>query len=445
MNQPPFNPDSRHRLWPIALVWLLFLAPYFFLTYGQVNQFTATRNNVATLAFGWESSIPFWPWTIVPYWSIDLLYGVSLFICTTRRELMVHGYRLVLASLIACAGFLIFPLRFSFVRPVSDGPFGWLFQRLEMFDLPYNQAPSLHIILLWLLWLRFYPHVASTWRWLLHGWFALIGLSVLTTWQHHFIDVVTGLFAGVAVSYVLPVASRWRWQPSKDPFARRLASYYFIAATALALGAWLLGGGFWLMLWPAAGLLMVALGYLGLGSSIFQKSASGCTSPSARILLAPYQLGAWCSFLYFSTKNQPVSEIASGILLGSYPRHELPAIAVLDMTSEWQQSRYTTCLSYRACPQLDLLAPDIEELQQSVLALNQLRQQGPVLVHCALGLSRSATVVAAWLIQQGYAADVSSAINMIRRARPAVIFRPSHIDVLNQWRVQYLNEAERVG
>lgn len=445
MSSPLSSTDSRRRLWPIALVWLLFLAPYFFLTYGQVNQFTATRNDVMTLVFSWESFIPFWPWTIVPYWSIDLLYGISLFICTTRRELMIHGYRLVLASLIACAGFLMFPLRFSFVRPVSDGPFGWLFQQLEMFDLPYNQAPSLHIILLWLLWLRFYPHVAPKWRWLLHSWFALIGFSVLTTWQHHFIDIVTGLFAGVVVSYALPIASRWCWQPSKDPFAKRLASYYFLATMVLAACAFLLGGGFWIMVWPAAALFMVALGYSGLGSSIFQKSVSGRISPSARILLAPYQLGAWCSFLYFSKKNLPVSEIVPGILLGSYPRNVLSAAAVLDMTSEWQQSRYSASLSYQACPQLDLLAPDINELQRAVQALNHLQQQGPVLVHCALGLSRSAIVVAAWLIQQGYASNADSAINLIRNARPGVIFRASHIGVLNQWVSQYIKGNERVG
>lgn len=445
MNQRLQNMDSRRRLWTIAAVWLLFLAPYFFLTYGQVNQFTATRDDVSTLVFSWESSIPFWPWTIVPYWSIDLLYGISLFICTTRRELMVHGCRLALASLVACAGFLIFPLRFSFVRPVTDGPFGWLFQQLEMFDLPYNQAPSLHIILLWLLWLRFYPHVATKWRWLLHGWFTLIGISVLTTWQHHFIDIVTGLFAGVLVSYVLPIASRWKWQPSKDPFARRLAGYYLLGSAMLTLCGWLFGGGYWLLLWPAMALLMVALGYVGLGSSIFQKSPSGRISPSARVLLAPYQLGAWCSFLYFSAKNERVSEVVSGVLLGSYPRHHLLADAVLDMTSEWQKSRYAAPLSYQACPQMDLLAPDVEALERAVLALNQLKPAGVVLVHCALGLSRSAIVVAAWLIKQHYARSVDESIAIIRKARPGVIFRTSHRDVLNQWVSQYSAGARDVG
>ncbi|SFC37623.1 phosphatase PAP2/dual specificity phosphatase family protein [Pragia fontium] len=438
-NHLPPTPDSRRQIWLRGFIWLLFLAPYFFLTYGQVNQFTATRDDIGILVFSWESSIPFLPWTIVPYWSIDLLYGISLFICTTRRELTIHGCRLVFASAVACVGFLLIPLRFSFVRPVSDGAFGWLFQQLEMFDLPYNQAPSLHIILLWLLWLRFYPHVAAKWRWLLHSWFALIGLSVLTTWQHHFIDVVSGLFVGVVISYALPIASRWRWQPSEDPFSRRLAVYYATATLVLVTLAVALGGGSWLLLWPAFALFMVALGYCGLGDSIFQKTPSGEISPSARILLAPYQIGAWCSFRHFSAKYDPYNEIVPGIVLGSYPRKNLQVKAVLDMTSEWQKSRYTGSLAYAACPQLDLLAPSVAELQRAVQELNQLHTQGDVLVHCALGLSRSATVVAAWLLQQNKVSNISQAIEVIRQARPGVILRESHGDVLEQWARQYLS------
>lgn len=438
MKESALTPRLRRELWPKALLWLLFLGPYFFLTYGQVNQFTATRSDIATMVFGWESSIPFWPWTIVPYWSIDLLYGISLFVCASRRELWVHGCRLALASTVACIGFLLFPLRFSFIRPQSDGAFGWLFAQLELFDLPYNQAPSLHIILLWLLWLRFYPHVAPRWRWLLHGWFSLIGVSVLTTWQHHAIDVVTGLFVGMVISYALPMAKGWRWRPSQDPFARRLASYYAIGAVACALLAAFLGGAGWLLLWPAFALLMVALGYCGLGDAVFQKNSEGRSSPSARILLAPYWIGAWMSFRYFSAKYVVSSDVTQAVALGSYPRGLVKACAVLDMTSEWPRSRYVAHLPYIACPQMDLLAPSAEEIQRAVLALNQLQDRGKVLVHCALGLSRSATVVVAWLVQQGTATSVGQAVAQVQKARPGVILRDSHLEALRQWALKYI-------
>lgn len=116
--------QTNSSLWKQGLCWLLLLGPLFFLSYGQVNQFTATRNDVESMVFNWEHTIPFIPWTIVPYWSIDLLYGLSLFICTSKQELTRHGCRLLVASVVACIGFLFFPLRFSFIRPETQGIFG---------------------------------------------------------------------------------------------------------------------------------------------------------------------------------------------------------------------------------------------------------------------------------------------------------------------------------
>ncbi|MFX7052290.1 phosphatase, partial [Acinetobacter baumannii] len=92
----------------------------------------------------WERHIPFLPWTILPYWSIDLLYGFSFLCCRTPRETDRHALRLLTTQLIAVACFLAFPLRFAFVRPATDGLFGALFASLAAFDLPFNQAPSLH-------------------------------------------------------------------------------------------------------------------------------------------------------------------------------------------------------------------------------------------------------------------------------------------------------------
>ncbi len=108
---------------------------------------------------------------------------------------MTHAKRLLAAQVISVGFFLLLPLRFTFERPPIDGLFGGMFAALMQFDKPFNQAPSLHISLLLILWLRYAAHLGTPGRLLLHLWFALIGLSVLTTWQHHFIDLPTG-FAG---------------------------------------------------------------------------------------------------------------------------------------------------------------------------------------------------------------------------------------------------------
>ncbi|MBP6562626.1 MAG: phosphatase PAP2 family protein, partial [Neisseriaceae bacterium] len=272
----------RRGLWWRGALWLALLGPLFFVIYTPINQYTATRGDVGQWVWAWEQHIPFWPWTIVPYWSENLLYGLSLFVCTQKREQTVHALRLLAASLLAAAGFLLWPLRYTFERAATDGLFGALFTQLKAFDLPYNQAPSLHIILAWLLWLRYQAHVPkpSVWRYVVHAWALLIALSVLTTWQHHFIDVLWGAVAGVAISYALPIGRRWQWQAMTDPKAVTLRRRY--GASALAVGilayastwtpAWPLTV---LLVWIALDLALLALAYWRLGRSIYQKDAHG--------------------------------------------------------------------------------------------------------------------------------------------------------------------------
>ena len=128
------------------------------------------------MVFAWETGVPYWPWTIVPYWSIDLFYCASLFICATRRELDTHARRLLAVQLISGTLFVLAPLRYTFVRPETTGFFGGMLDALLLFDKPFNQAPALHISLLVILWLLYAKHLSGVWRWMLHGWFALIGI-----------------------------------------------------------------------------------------------------------------------------------------------------------------------------------------------------------------------------------------------------------------------------
>ncbi|MCQ8205477.1 hypothetical protein NP569_24620, partial [Vibrio parahaemolyticus] len=71
LHQPTQLLSKQHTLL-FGLLWLIFLAPFFFLTYGQVNNYTATLPHVPSFVYSWEKHIPFVPWTIIPYWSIDL-------------------------------------------------------------------------------------------------------------------------------------------------------------------------------------------------------------------------------------------------------------------------------------------------------------------------------------------------------------------------------------
>lgn len=413
-------------LWKRGLLWLLLLGPFFFASYGFATWFTAQRDDVGSLVFGWEAQMPFWAWTIIPYWSIDLLYGLSLLICFSRRELDAHARRLLTAQLIAVTCFLLFPLRFTFERPEMDGVFGLLFALLGAFDKPFNQAPSLHIALLVILWVQFALHVRGLWRWALHGWFALIGLSVLTTWQHHFIDLPTGALLGWLCVWLWPMDRRSPLAglaPARDGRRWSLASRYLLGAAlcgALAFGF----AGTWLwLLWPAVSLLLVALNYALIGADGFQKGANGRLSMASRWLLAPYLAAAWANSRLW-TRGQPAAvEICDGVWLGRLPnRRELaqsPCTGVVDLCAEL--SAAPAGRIYRSLPVLDLIAPDAERCRQAAQHIESLRELGPTLVCCALGYSRSATAVLAWLLYSGRAQTLDEALERVRRARPQIV------------------------
>lgn len=427
------------RPWRRAAVWLAFLGPFFFASYGLANWLASRRTDVGAIAYEWERSIPFVPWTIVPYWSIDLLYAISLFVCTTRREVDRHAQRLLFTQIVSIAFFIAFPLRFSFDRPASEGLFGALFTALTSFDKPFNQAPSLHIGLLIVIWVRLAAHLSSRlWRWLLHAWMALIGVSVLTTYQHHFIDLPTGLAVGFLALWLLPEdedSPASGLALTRDRDRRRLALYYAIGAaacTALAFlgGAFLSGTWLW-MSWPAAALFLVALNYLAIGARGFQKAANGRLSLGARWLLAPYLAFAWLNSRLWTRKHPRAAEVRDGVSIGRIPTAgELaPFAAIVDLCAEVSCGE-PGARAYRSFAVLDLTVQDAGALRDAANAIEAARQHGPVLVCCALGYSRSAAAVAAWLLTTRRAQSVDEAMAIVREARPSIVLGQKHAALL---------------
>ena len=420
-----------------GVLWLLLLGPLFFLSYGLSNNFTARRDDVGSLVFAWESAIPLWPWSIVPYWSIDLLYGLSFLLPHTRREMDLHALRLLSAQLICVACFMLWPLRFTFERPELSGVFGWLFDVLMGFDKPYNQAPSLHIALLVIVWAMFARHTPGRGlRLLMHGWMALIGLSILTTWQHHFIDLPTGALAGFLCLWLWPREGLSPLRLARPPASARryhLAARYAAGAGILAAVAFTLQGVWLWLLWPGVALLLVALNYGLFGADGFQKRADGSQSCAVRWLLAPYLAAAWVNSRLWTLRHPQADEVCDGVFLGRLPaRGEATQFAsIIDLCAELPVHP-APGQHYRSLPCLDLVVADSERCREAASAIQALREHGPMLVCCALGYSRSASVVAAWLVLSGRCANVDAAEALIRRARPGVVLYPAHRRLLEQ-------------
>ena len=441
--------------WKWGILCLIFLAPFFFLTYGFANHYASQLPNVPSIVYGWEKHIPLWSWSIVPYWSIDLFYGLSLLLCWNKFELKQHALRLFSAQLISISCFLLFPLKFSFERPPLDGFFGLWFDVLMGFDKPFNQAPSLHIVLLVILWDFFRRHSSGQWKYLVDLWSFLIGISVLTTWQHHFIDIPTGLLAGALCLWLFPITAKSPFKKDDlqtlTPKHLKLGSYYLCGALLFLILAYLFQPwGLWL-LYPAISLFGVALSYYLVRPHFFQKQADGSLSIAATMLFAPYLIFAWLNSRIWTKKHPEDSQILkienTTIFLGRIPTRSTiqKYQAVFDCVAELPVNSKNSYFQYSS---LDLIPLQADQLQRAVEVFNQLMAaassqstQQHVLIYCALGYSRSNAILCAWLMQQQHATQVNEAIQIVQSARPWVRLNDVQIKNLNTYQLKLKGSA----
>lgn len=431
--------EAAAPVWRPGLLAMLVLAPFFFLSYGAANHWAAAQAEVPSIVFDWERHIPLLPWTILPYWSIDLFYGLSLLLSGSALVLRRQVLRLVSAQLLCITCFYLWPLKFSTPRPALDGWEGALFNALAGFDLPYNQAPSLHIVLLLILWDFYRQRVDGLARWGVHAWSLLIGVSVLTTYQHHAIDIPTGMLAGGFCMWLWPLDGPTPWQQGGRGQTRHGLTMAY-AGGALLMGgmAWWLGAQWsrlaWLLWWPCLALSLVSLAYLRPGLGVFQKDQSGRHTAASQLLLAPYRWFAWLNARGW-TVGQPSSvDICDGVWLGRLPLPWEPDHArfhrILDVTAELSCPHH----GLTSVPMLDLAVPHPDRLREAATHLTQwsLRSDNPVLVCCALGYARSAAVVLTWLCVSGRARSLEAAIALVRHRRPQVVLSPALLSAVAQ-------------
>ncbi len=189
-----------------ALVVSAGLSVLFLIVYGGCNWITSRRGNVGTIYFKWERQIPFVPFFILPYMSIDLFFIAAPFLCQTDRELSSFAKRVAAAIILAGICFLLLPLRFAFHRPHADGWLGALFDWFRGMDAPHNLLPSLHAALTLILLDVYFRHTRGFVRVATITWFVLMALSPVFTYQHHVIDIAGG--------FVLAAFCFWLfWEP----------------------------------------------------------------------------------------------------------------------------------------------------------------------------------------------------------------------------------------
>jgi membrane-associated phospholipid phosphatase len=417
----------------------------FLVVYGGSNWLTAHRQNIGSYYFLWEKWIPFLPWVILPYMSIDLFFIAAPFLCRSDSERQTLARRIVAAIFVSGVFFLLMPLRFAFDRPHVDGLLGIIFNNFRLLDQPYNQFPSLHIALLFIL-APVYTRRSRLW-WI---WFTLIGLSTVLTYQHHVVDIAGGAALAVVCCYVFrnSIVTRASGPCVLDPDSNDIGFQSHQARAGGPCHSWNLSVGVtyllgclvlttlaivlcpvgFLLLWPAASLVIVASGYFGVGAAIYRKS-NGHLPMVTKMMLWPALLGQHISLMHYRRQCEPWNVLTERIWIGRKLNATEAAKAVrggvgavLDLTGEFSECEIFRSIKYMQLPILDLTAPTFDELKQAIDFI----ENGPgiVYIHCKIGYSRTAAVAGCYLLASGVADSPEQAIAMLRAARPSIIIRP---------------------
>jgi hypothetical protein len=228
----------------------------------------------------------------------------------------------------------------------------------------------------------------------------------------------------------------------------RYATVFASLAVGALIGAALapFAGGQALLVWIGASFLAAALAYGGAGPRVIGKRPDGELPWWSLALNGPFLVLGLGSMrmVHIGAGEPPWTEVAPGILLGRRPtRRDVRAFralgvkAVIDLCAELPSSRAMTGEeAYLLLPVLDSEAPSPEQLAAAVRWIDEHAGKGPLFVHCALGHSRSAMVIAAWRMAKGHAGGPDELEAELKQVRPSVMFTERQRDALRRWRRQ---------
>jgi len=158
--------------------------------------------------------VPFIGWSFVVYLSLYLYYPAAAWFGRDDekriREMFAFYQSLFVMTWFVYLIFILFPteiyIREQIPESVRSGEGFWGFwygDLMHKTDMPYNAWPSLHVTQsLMIVMLLRYWNIVGGWKEFL-TWIAWIGLciSVMTTKQHFFFDLLSGIITGIICWY----------------------------------------------------------------------------------------------------------------------------------------------------------------------------------------------------------------------------------------------------
>ncbi|HKA79908.1 MAG TPA: phosphatase PAP2 family protein [Xanthobacteraceae bacterium] len=202
-------PAPRSLTWPTferlatGTVGLLIGALVFFPIYIGCAALTEARGNALHLYAQWELAIPFWPFMIVPYLSMFVLFLMPP-LQLDAFELRALVRRLLVASLIGGIVFLVLPAQLGFAERTDAGIWQGVYDTIYRLDNRYNTVPSFHVIYTASILLAFMAVATAPLRRIYLAWLVIVCASTVLTHRHHLADVAAGLAIAVGVRAVFP-------------------------------------------------------------------------------------------------------------------------------------------------------------------------------------------------------------------------------------------------
>ncbi|RXM40308.1 hypothetical protein BOQ62_06245 [Chryseobacterium sp. CH21] len=244
----------------------------------------------------------------------------------------------------------------------------------------------------------------------------------MTTYQHHFIDIITGSLLAYLSFIIFPYRK-------KDFIYRNfhVANIYFLSGWIVILIAILVDQFFGkvglVLLWPSFMILLIGYHYQK-NSIFFLKSKAGNIPWFKKIFYLPYLL-LYQLFWTFLKKNRTPVEIIPRLYISSRPDRESlkdfrvdKTTIVYDLSAEMEElTIIKDTVNYYSVPFLDIGTFDIQETQKLVSEITQHYQQlppdGKILIHCTMGFTRS-SVIGILVIKNILSLPLTEAITMMK-------------------------------
>lgn len=175
----------------LYLKYSLFQTFLFTSVYGLTNYLSERHLYSCRFYLPLELKIPFIPFMILFYLSLNLLMMMPVFFLD-KLGLQNLNRTMTAATLVAGLFFLVLPAPCGFQRVEVVGFFAPFFKTLYSLDKTGNTFPSLHIAFSFLI-TRLIINKNKKLKKIFWSWFVLISMSVILTHQHHFLDIIGGI------------------------------------------------------------------------------------------------------------------------------------------------------------------------------------------------------------------------------------------------------------